>query len=295
MIVNLNRYFLKIVWIFDRWIASVFPRTLFEFRSMNWTSIPTCIVWIVDSNWNFLLITELLFLLITDLNFYSYKTLFDLWWWTYFLANDWILFDRRIDSVFPRTLFWSMTWTLFIYLFYLFYLPHNDYKKYLKSLVWLSNGSVISERLNFHRWFEPLSERLNFVPIFPRNYWLERTFEFWSMNWAVIPAKLLNHYSWAIVWILIDDLNCNSRANDWILIQYSREIVDLNRYSWLIDWILIGELNQYSREIVDLTRYSWANVWILINDLNCNSRANDWILIQYSREIVDLNRYSRVG
>ena len=53
---------------------------------------------------------------------------------------------------------------------------------------------LLSKRLNFHRWFEPV--------------------EFWSMNWSNIPAKLLNRYSWANVWFFNDDLN---RLNfDWI-------------------------------------------------------------------------------
>ena len=258
------------------WTVPLFDRTV------NWFSIPA-------KNWLLWLLTWTVISFWLELLFQCGLThLFDLWWWTYFLAIVWI-FGRWIASVFPRTLFefrsmkwfsdsmfelwlltwtnisfWSMTWTFIPAVWFMIVdlFPCKWLNQYSREhcLIWLLTWTVI--------W----TITWTVIP--------ERTKELWMLTWTVISAKLL-------------DLNRYSRANVWILIQYSREIidlnryswanvwimnVDLNRYSWVIVWILIDELNQYSREIVDLYRYSWANDWIFIDDL-----------IQYSREIVDLS------
>ena len=52
----------------------------------------------------------------TVISFWSMTwTLFDLWWWSYFLANDWSLHVRWLDSVFPRPLFEFRSKTLHQY------------------------------------------------------------------------------------------------------------------------------------------------------------------------------------
>ena len=87
------------------------------------------------------------------------------------------------------------------------------------------------------------SRAMNWFSI-PANIWLltrtvipERTFELWMMTWTVIPAKLF-------------DLNRYFGANVWILVQYSRDIIDLICYSWANVWIMNVDLNRYSRDIV---------------------------------------------
>ena len=123
--------------------------------------------------------------------------------------------------------------------------------------------------LNFHRWFEPV--------------------EFW-LNWFSIPAKLLNRYSWANVWIFIDDLN-QLNFDRWIDPIFPRnywtvipeQTFDFSTMIWT-GWILI-ELIQYSREIVEPLFLSDRLNFDPIFPPHC------WTVIpEQTSFIVDLNR-----
>ena len=111
---------------------------------------------------------------VNDLSIYSYNTSIDLG--LYFLAFLFHRWNRAHCLNFVLCPFvWSVAST--------FPLLINDL-----NFVWLSTRTVISDRF------------LNFSLLI---WTIERPIEFCSH----IPAKLL---TWANVWILIDELNCNS-------------------------------------------------------------------------------------
>ena len=214
-------------------------------RSMNWFSIPANIVWIsIDDS------------VIQCLNYgYWLEQLFS--------------FERSLEPLFLS--------------------EHLNFHRWIEPL---------TECLNFAQWLEPLflSECLNFdrwiESLFPRNWWLvplflskrlnfDRWFEsLFPRNWWLVPlflSKRLNFYRW------IESI--------------FPKIVDLYRYSWANVWIFIDDLIQYSREIVDLSerlnfdRWFEPNVWILIDH---------WIESVFPRQfwfdlVVDLHSYSRAN
>ena len=197
-----------IVWILiDRWIESVFPRTLFEFRSVKWIS---------DSMFELLTRTDI-FLLINDLNFYSCKTLFDLWLLTWTVISL-LLFDRWFCSIVPAKLLnrysWANVW-IFI----------DDLNRYSREHCW----TVIPER-TFEFWSMNCSNipaKLLTWTVIP-----EQTIEFWSLIWSNIPTKLL---TWANDWIFIDDLK--RMFEFW-------SIIDLIQYFPRQFWVDFGWLAQ---------------------------------------------------
>ena len=178
-------------------------------RSMNW--IIAYIVWISSGEmiqclkcW-----LELIFSF-WILNCYSCRNclLVDLnrYFWTIEPLSERLNFDRWLDQIFPRNClidrwteisFWILNW----------------YSCRICLIVDLNRYFWTNE---FNQWLEPL---------FPRNGWTvipEWSFEFWSMTWVVIPAKLLNRYPWANVWTMIwanIPPNLLTWANVWIVIQ----------------------------------------------------------------------------
>ena len=221
--------------LFDLWLWTwtVIPEQTNEFSSLIWT-VPLfdrTVYWfsIPAKNWLLWLLTwTVISLLIDVLNFYSCKTLFDLWLLTYFLAFVWILLVRWIDSAFREHClnfsinemnqclncwlelifsFWSVAWTFLLFDLWLLtwaVIPAKLLNCNSRANDWILiqySREIIeplfpSDRLNFDRWFDP---------IFPRNWWLEWSFKFWSMNlhgysrdnfgliwlltWTVIPKR----------------------------------------------------------------------------------------------------------
>ena len=160
----------------DRWIDSVFPRTLFDCRTVNQ------MFELLTRTEIFLLNFELLFL----------PNLFDVWLltWTVISVH---LFDRRFCSR-------EIIEPLFL----------SDRLNFVQWLELLFPRIIfLSERLNFDRWIEPifprncwleplfLSERMNF------DRWIESLPEclnFWSIDELIQYSR--DNYSRANVWIL---------------------------------------------------------------------------------------------
>ena len=260
-------YFLAIVWIFDRWIASVFPRTLFEFRSMKWFS---------DSMFELWLLTW------TNISFWSMTWTFIPAVW--FMIVDlfpckWLNFDRTMNWCnIPANNVWFGCW-----------LEQLNFHRWFEPLTeclnfdqWLE-PLFLSERLNFDRWIEsifprncwlePLTERLNFdrwiESIFPRNCWLEPLFLSERLNFNRWIESIFPRNCWLGPLFLSKRLNFQRwfepifPRNCWL--ERTFEFSSLIWTECLIDhWIDSVFPRQFWFDLVDLHSYSQANVWILI-------------------------------
>ena len=212
----------------------------FEFWSMTWTVIPANFVWfmIVDLNRYFranvwILIDDLIQYSreIVDLNRYSMQ-LFDFWSMNWFnnpakLLTSIVIPERSFE-------FWSMTWAVLprnCWLEPLFPCKRLNFDRWFDSIFprncWLES-LFLSDRLNFDRWHELFfREIVDLNRYFRANVWIliddliqysreivdlnrysMQLFDFWSMNWFNIPAKLLTWISIIVQLFVANILNC---------------------------------------------------------------------------------------
>ena len=145
-----------------------------------------------------------------------------LWWWTYFLANDWLLLVRWIDSVFPRT-FISIDEMKFL---------HTLFKLLIRTeiSIWFLTCTFSSvNELNFYF----CKSLFDLCLIYDCGLIFLQMFEFWSNDELIQYSRehlfrnrrhhCLNFQRWT---------KC---LKSWLELKFSFWTVipvDLNRYSW---------------------------------------------------------------
>ena len=167
-------------------------------------------------------------------------------------------FDRWLELLFLQNFVWFMIVDLFPCKWLNFDRTMN-WISIPANIVWMSIDEMI-QCLNYGWWLELIFSFWSVV-------WTFLLFDLWLSTWTVISVQLFDRWFCSIVPAKL-----------------------LNRYSWVIVWILIDELNQYSREIVDLYRYSWANVWIFYRWFDPIFPWNCWLERTFEFSSMNLKR-----